>query len=510
MAGEARDQHRWWIGGALCALALLLYAVGGETRLVTHVALAQLCHGISGGKIFFFLGFTALCCARLALAKTPPRSDARGTGLLFPALVVGLAMAMLSYVWYTSALRLPRDTPTYHWLHGLNSVNSFTHTHTSKAILAHAVSWLGWEELRTRFDTGAPYAMVVPVWVSVVAGAAFVIALVESVRVLPNIASRYSPPLRAWALCAWILASSGVVKCILDGGPAAYDAVVGLIALVALARQRPVRSLVVPTIFVLAAWMTAIALVSPGALASQCVMGVYRGAMLIFLIACGGAVGRVGRWMRPATIATCSLVIAIVATREFATWLVPLLQPARSRAIQRDPASLAWRSVATNPSESFARASLRLGENPLRVRRIAFPRSDSATSSIYALLLARDGSPAPGASALAQLHLAPRESVAIAKFEPAPGEHAPGAWYVEARFPPPFAPMLLPARRRGAPLLERWLLERGGGAQHENERFAAYHALDDALRAAGLEEYVLVPYVFASRDDDDDAERETP
>jgi hypothetical protein len=37
---------------------------------------------------------------------------------------------------------------------------------------------------------------------------------------------------------------------------------------------------------------------------------------------------------------------------------------------------------------------------------------------------------------------------------------------------------------------------RGGGAQHENERFAAYHALDQALRDAGLDEYVLIPYVF--------------
>lgn len=496
----------WWVALACCALLAGLYTAGGTTQLVVHVGLSQLCHGISGGKIWLLLACAGAVFLRLALAPRPEHAHAPvRTAALWIALSVGLASALASYWSYTHALGLPRNAPTFHWREGLNSVNSFTHTHTSKAIIAHTLHALGLERLTTRFDTGAPYAGIVPVWISLLGGLGFVVALCELVRFAPRVVLRWPAPQRVPGALAYIIAGCGVIKCVLDGGPMAYDAVLGIIALALLLRTTDLRELprvlragLAPLLLAPALWLLVIDRVAPGALQGQVEQVAYRAAILVCLLALG-----VLRTRPPAThlpskpppawliaqLASLALVLTL-GTNGLRSWLLPLFAPAPAYVVRHDRAFLVHHAEPVDQGETIAHVYARLGEKPLRVRTVSFALPGAgARASVYAELRLPPGQALP-TDTLAHAREGP---VRLMKWQSQGQRGRPPAWhvwYVQFDVADGAAPRVLPpANASSRPT--------GGAIVEENERFIAYHAIDAALRRAGVGEYVLIPYVFA-------------
>ncbi|MFZ4576463.1 MAG: hypothetical protein ACOYN0_18920, partial [Phycisphaerales bacterium] len=164
------------LAGVLCIAALGVYALGGWARVAVHLAVNQVCMGVSAGKIGFVLIFMALYFWRGAwVAGEGERREGLAWFAGFAG--VGLAAAMASHLFYVNATGLGVADVGFHWRRGVNSVNAITHIHTSKVPIAMVLESLGSRELMTRFDTGAAFLGAVPRWLGGVIGACFVGAL---------------------------------------------------------------------------------------------------------------------------------------------------------------------------------------------------------------------------------------------------------------------------------------------------------------------------------------------
>lgn len=130
---------------AVCVGLLGVYALGGWARVVVHLAVNQVCVGVSGGKIGFALLFVAGFALRGAWLNGR-EAGARGLRAFVAFAVVGLAGSLLSHVMYVERFGLGVGDVGFHWRHGVNSVNSLTHIHTSKVPIAMVVGALGLDE----------------------------------------------------------------------------------------------------------------------------------------------------------------------------------------------------------------------------------------------------------------------------------------------------------------------------------------------------------------------------
>jgi len=483
----------------LTALAALILAIAYLSVPVLHVplhfALAQLCHGVSAGKIIFLLGFAIASMVRLAIAtRSSTVPVARTLRAFWFALGIGLVGAIGSYAFYVTRLNLPVDAPTLHWLHGRNSINSIVHTHTSKAIIALSIDWLGLGHLKNNFDTGAPYAPFVPTWLSVLIGVCFLTSITSFLRALPSLVARYPANQRFGVACTATLAGCAATKCILDGGPLAYDAVCGMLTLIGLTQAFSLRDLAgfsrrhaLNFITIVTIWLIIVGITSFGALPNQAEHFAYRLTIhsLILFAAAWSVVPRssFARQLLPSPgLATLALSLCVLAfaMHQARTWLLPMYRPAPSFAMQYNESMEKAQPVRTTAS-SIEGAYRALGNSPTRVRTISFPEpvAGPGTGFYGQLVPLHQGLP---------IRLLPQLSaslVRIARQEPAL-DGPLGAFNVQVEFPGPFAPAISPPTDRPMTALD------------ENERYVAFHLLDRALQRAGLDEYVLIPYVLYS------------
>lgn len=488
----------WIATGAIGLIAVYLCA-GDVARVVVHWGVSQVCHGVSSGKVMFALVFMAVFALRAAWVRVPG-VGVRDVWVCAGVVGVGLLAALGSCVLYMRELGLSSESITLHWRDGVSSMNALTHTHTSKAVIAEVLKSVGLGSVGLRFDTGAPYAGIVPVWMSVIVGVSFVGTLALAMWHGPRGAAMYPARERSAAVMVLGLALASVCKSILDGGPLAYDAVIGGIAGLALMRSVNLRGAVrwvsrngVLVGCVLVGWLGIVWGVSPGSLLHQAEHGLYRAAVYAGIVAIGlwrveDAVltGVRGRWVLGAGTAAVMGVAGWFAIGSAFQTIVPLLDrpPVTSAVVLRSgDGGVRAEHVNVESAGTALGAYRSQGDDGLRVRRTSLaPRPGRATGMYVDLIvLDRDGAadrpPMVEPSEVLKIKRIRR----VKESELALSERGV-RWTLQVEF----------GERSGPVVWNDW--RRGDTQIDENERHIGYLALDAQLRASGVREYVIVPY----------------
>ncbi|MCC7387994.1 MAG: hypothetical protein IT431_04415 [Phycisphaerales bacterium] len=447
------------ISAAVALLLLAAYACWPHAALWVHFGVAQVCHGTSGGKIGYLLLVVAAAGARVALAKPD-----QGPGWLRAfviATAVGLVSTGLSFALYSVEFGIPTGRSSYHWAGGVNSVNTLSHMHTGKAGLALLLDALGPDSLHARFDTGLVYLGVVPRWLAVIILLSFFASLTCGIAALPRL-TRANHPGRFLiaALCvAWLS------KCILDGGPLAYDAVAGAVGIALLGAESSRTSAVaVRATLAVGLWMVALFALDPGAAAGQFGRAASKLGLLALLGFRPGARGP--RLLAALGAAAFGLSVWLEVSRV----LLPLLGPAPADLVVCNTPRL----ERAAPGESRLHAYRRFGDNPLRVRLVSLgERSGARTGLMAELIIVR--------AAERGVRFVHTAQVRLVRLEPVDDDRA------RLRLEAAFDPSLGPVMYDGSPDEDDQI--------DANERFLAYAALDRLLRDSGVEEYILLPYV---------------
>jgi hypothetical protein len=123
------------------------------------------------------------------------------------------------------------------------------------------------------------------------------------------------------------------------------------------------------------------------------------------------------------------------------------------------------------------------GDNPGRARRVSLrPQTDTASDGFYAELVVPPGRPWS-----LRPNLGDPGPITIPRCEPVDDTRWP--WFrIKVESDGRRGPRACPPLDRPLTILD------------DHERFVAYHALDARLRRGGLNEYILIPYVFYRSD----------
>jgi hypothetical protein len=490
---------------------LAAYLAGGTPALVLHPLLSLISHGTSAGKIVFLLGYAAVFAALWALCvrqarnrppapATPPAPPGTFAFRLFAgALTLGMLASAVSFALYCSAYELWGESVTMHWQQGVNSANSPTHIHTSKVAIARTCDLLGFTSAHDRFDTGRAYVDVVPAWVAWTLALAFAGALITSLVAGPRLAARSRTPATG-VLLAMSLGS--LCKCVLDGGPLAYDAVAAGLCAWALwerAALDPTAWIVrrLPRLVcILGVWSIAIVLVNEGALIGQWWALLERLSLYLLIMAWPLVLPRLRRRplhalcdspMLTASLVGAGLMLATTIAGAVSRNIIPLFDAAPSSIVRLpaapdptlDKPELVADRVRVPTGATMGEAYRLLGERPNRVRRssVLAGTSPVATGFFADLIVLRPER--------ARIRFSPGSPVTIKRAAPsqnlaaAPGQRPLRRLRLQVHLSGPDVPVLY----RDAPHTQI----------DENEKFAAYYLFDAHLRASGIEEYILVP-----------------
>ncbi len=482
---------------AIAALSATVYFINPYARILVHFLVGQVSHGVSAGKIMFFLGYLIAFSLRAAAIRQPPTDRMRWFGLFWLFIGPGMIASFSSHLLYVCHYDLPLDWYSFHWREGVNSVNSTTHIHTSKAIIAHVLNAVGLDDTRHSFDTGSAFLQAVPAWLSYPIGVAFLVSLGLGLWNGPLLIARYGPRAQVPLCLLAAIAFTSVSKCILDGGPLSYDALAGGLCVIALTRAsslgdlgRWLRCYAIRLICVASAWLLVIALLDLSTLVHQATCLAYRVAVYAFLLgwAWYRQCAQRARWQPVLIWGVGAATAGAFLIRDAGRSILPLFTPAPSTAhcyhvdppveggaLSMTKAGLTHTAVAIPPNTSNLAAYLMLGEMPLRVRNVSLEGGrQQRPTGIYADLIVL-------AVQDERLSFRPNPIVKIKRMEE------------DCRADQRRLHIQVEFSAEGGPVL--W---RGDYADHdqiaENEKFVAYRLLDAYLRSAGLIEYVLIPY----------------
>jgi hypothetical protein len=522
----------------IIALALTaLYAVPSLLATILHPLLGLASHGTSSGKIFLLLAFVAIFAStwlvralRQPRASTtppaPPQPARRrlSTARIFIiASAAGLCASLASFFFYARAHHLATGDVTVHWSAGLNSSNNLTHIHTSKAVVALTLDALGLSHLHARFDTGQAYTSSIPTPLALLTGLCFVIATIAGLALGTRHAARSlreqpAPVAMAHALVIAIALQS-ISKCILDGGPLAYDALAGVLAAWAMLRTdaRPRTTLAwarrrwaVLTLLVFS-WLGLVLLLSPATLDFQAINLIFRLALYASIIALGHAAASLTRASPPAPLAAQTAArwaqrmipaASTLAALGLTAWSVldtirlriaPLFAPPPGAIVYHAPPT--YQIVAPPHSaggasfSTLAHAYAATRERPHRVTwTSALAGTSPVNTGFFAEIIVLDGPPiAPALARSGLLDVAvgpperregPQPSPIATPYQPQPPA-SPARTPIRVTFRGPAAPVLF----RDAP----------HNQADENEKFVAYRLLDAHLRDQGVTSYILIP-----------------
>ncbi|MDX2147129.1 MAG: hypothetical protein SFZ23_06360 [Planctomycetota bacterium] len=533
---------------ALSSIALLTwYFTHDDARPILHTLLARMCHGTSSGKIAFFLAMLAASATVLAGASFRSSSCMSAQALSPGRLVrvwlgvtgLGLVLSLVAHAWITRQLDLSIGSVAFYWSDGVNSVSTLTHVHASKAPIALAMESLGWTQGTRRFDAGAPFAQMLPMWLSLSIGGAALCSFALTPFVAVRLAMAILAGVRSHAckghqsqgavgaslaLTASVCAVSGAAKCVLDGGPLAYDAVLGLLVVAMWTRlhqrtpaieRRPFAQLARPALvaaLIILGWLTCVLQLAPGQAghqASALVERVVLLAALVWGVAVAGGLLRVARAGAKGGVEDGDATIFRLRWAMFAgSWAVaitllqcavslqrgvaPLFAPAGASFVAFDEHGCAT-ECSVKPGERAIDVYRRMGDDPLRARIVSFPGHQRSGTQLDSVLL---GELIVLDVSSGVVRLPESGAVRIARIDPVPLEHTAAHPRMPAPNRPRFYVEIVCDARLGPRIFDPDEQQEQGQVQ-TNERFVAYHAIDAMLRTAGVREYVLVPYAFA-------------
>ena len=489
MGCMGRERLAYLMAGLMLVALGSVYLLHDASRFYLHFALIQLSHGVSMGKVLFLIGFCLLVCVWLAWAAG--RDTARARNPRWPVIVwigssvIGLGAALASHLVFIREHGLPIHQHVWTWRDGLNSATSFTHTHTSKAPIAVALEWFGMPEMHRRFDTGFAFVDSVPAWLATLNGLSFLITFVSVIGLAPRVVMRY-PIGQRWAVAVvYALAGGSLAKCLLDGGPLAYDAVAGAVAVVLLFATdrleqmgRVLRRGIIPLALTLGVWVGVVVVCDFGVTGSLIKQLVYRLSIygLVLSLAAVLSSRQSGR-MSLATCGVCAVLVLLGLGSGVRHTLMPLMGTAPEVAIRYpiDEPALPHRVPSgTRVKDAYAL----LADDAYRTRHTSVGLDRRAPTGLILQITPLEGE-------TLDLSRADSDVIRFKKTRVTQERGRLRIW-LEVSFDAELGPVVYTEQRLGQ--------------LHENERFVAYHLIDRALRQAGLSRYHLITYA-AYRDE---------
>ncbi len=478
----------------IAAGTLALVHSGGTLAMWTALALRPLIHGVSTFKVDLLMLFVVVCgmLTLTGAGNTSPRQLRFYRRMTASALTVGGVTGLAGFLDTSLRLGLPLNKHVYFFRDGFNSINHFSHMHTTKAGLDILVNVLGLGQISARADTGRALVEQVNPVLAVATLLAALVAFAGLIGAARTVIGNWPRWQRTPALLIYAISGAHAVKCLLDGGPLAYDFLPAILSLYLLFRQEREAQLLLflrrswlRITLIFAIFLAGIALISPGsALLVQPLQYGYflSGLVLLWLVLLAPAL-RVSLLI-PA-VAVASVVCGFHVYTQGVQDIVVLNRPVSS---SDRVALLDWRSLssvvdrtALGPAISHPEvAGLRLhqvyracGENPLRNRNLLIVPEHSGEHHglLFALRILKSAGP---------LVLESDQHLQFAGVRQTDGGN--DSLYV--------------FRVKLDPQLFSSLWHEDPSLVDQNNDFVCFYYLDHYFRAKGLTEYVLIPMYF--------------
>jgi len=209
----------------ICTVLFILFNSNYTFFVWISLLLTPFIHGVSSFKINFFLVYTAILCCLLLRAREVKAQ--RGTVLLQKGNFICIILAALAGLWtfvsVVQKLQLPFGKYAFHFKENYNTINYFSHTHSTKVPMFFLVKLLGIEYLTEKYDTALPlveYANSSAVWLLTLF---FFITLITFLILTRPVVLRWEQPRRFVIFLLYAFASCHILKSLFDGGPFSYD-----------------------------------------------------------------------------------------------------------------------------------------------------------------------------------------------------------------------------------------------------------------------------------------------
>lgn len=219
---------RFLLLSILTLSTLILYKIYFSFRFYAHFVLSLFVHGVSGGKVYFFLIYSTVVFLLLSFQRGKRRRcwpmETRWAGKLLVFLVLlGMGASLGSYLHYVKAYSLPVEAYHYHFKGIYNSVNYFPHIHTSKLCINKLGRLLGLEQTLENMDDGRVFEDAIPAFYPYTTLCSTLLVILLSLFLIPGIVNRWEDRNKTGISILSVLSFSSVIKCLSDGGPFAYD-----------------------------------------------------------------------------------------------------------------------------------------------------------------------------------------------------------------------------------------------------------------------------------------------
>jgi len=219
-----------WTVAALCVAVAVAMRLSDGARIGTKWLLDPVFHSTSDGGALFLLYGTAATMAVIALLRRPdPAWLARpDPGHLLLAIVVfAHGIGLLALLGYQERLELPWQLNAYHWSGIGNTYNTLMHSHVGKSALSTLLqSFAAGTGLAlfggagSAYDTGDVLLAHVPAMERWTIGLLFIAGLVAALAAAPGIARRHD--WHPMAIALFTFAALNCLKTVVDGGALTY------------------------------------------------------------------------------------------------------------------------------------------------------------------------------------------------------------------------------------------------------------------------------------------------
>lgn len=241
MTRERRIYLRWLLVALLWLVAFVQFpAVGFYSRSI----LQYFAGGYSEFKPLF--GIFWICLCLLLLTLSPHSQKPFRAALTIVPVVIAHVSSLSIHLLYCAVERLPVLAFTLSATDREISSNQLLHIHVSKGLLFGALKLLGLERIQQTSDPGRIYFEVLPTWIFVLHALLVLLAATAVLRSLPRLADRWREQGRGFLLPTYIISTSAVIRCAVDGGPLDWTNLVlfPIFVLLLMRKEVSLRSLV--------------------------------------------------------------------------------------------------------------------------------------------------------------------------------------------------------------------------------------------------------------------------
>ena len=211
---------------------LIIYISSFIFRFYSHFILNIFVHGVSGGKVYFFLIYTTLVFIYLFITEKKQGwhkiHHARTIKAFVFLMFLNFFTSLIPYLYYIKKFNLSIAGYHYHFKGVYNSVNYFPHIHTTKLFIYKIGNILGMGHLLRGMDDGRVFVDVIPNFFAYMTLFVVLSVLFLSFPIINAIVNDWEDRFRIGVSILSVLSFNSVIKCLSDGGPFSYDFLVGL------------------------------------------------------------------------------------------------------------------------------------------------------------------------------------------------------------------------------------------------------------------------------------------